>query len=209
MAPLRRQKQERFCLEYFKSGNAAAAATLAGYSVRSIRSIASELLTNPNIQARLRELRDKAEAESIMTVLERKQRLTEIARARVSDFVAHENGKTRVKVDLDSANNAAILEVNSEEILNGAGTLTKLKLRDPVAAINELNKMEGSYAPDKLDINVTIIPVINTVIVQVVQLFIQINEIDDPTKRKEIFGAEVKKLLEKNFPDLPKEQNGN
>ncbi len=75
-----------------------------------------------------------------------------------------------------------------------------------VMALSLLAKHVGGFS-DKLDINVTIIPVINTVIVQVVQLFIQINEIDDPAKRKEIFGSEVKKLLEKQFPDLPKEQN--
>ncbi len=158
MPPLKHPKQEKYCLEYFKSGNAAAAATLAGYSVRSIRSIASELLTNPNIQRRLEELKKKAEDASVMTVLERKQRLTEIARARVSDFVKCKNGISRIAVGLDSVNSGAVQEVISEEIQIGKGdaaipaVITKLKLRDPVAAIAELNKMDGAYAPTKTEV---------------------------------------------------------
>lgn len=43
-------KQELFILEYLKDFNATQAAIRAGYSVDSARSIASELLTNPNIK---------------------------------------------------------------------------------------------------------------------------------------------------------------
>jgi phage terminase small subunit len=158
-------KQEKFCLNYFKSSNAAASATLAGYSVRSIRSIASELLTNHNIQARLAELDKKAVDGSVMSVLERKQRLTEIARARVSDFVQCKNGVARITVDMDSANSAALEEVTSEELTLGRGEdaptslITKLKLRNPVSAIAELNKMEKVYddAPKVNIVNQTFI----------------------------------------------------
>ena len=158
MAPLKHPKQEKFCLEYFKSGNAAAAATLAGYSVRSIRSIASELLTKPNIQRRLEELKKKAEDASVMSVLERKQRLSEIGRARLSDFVRCENGVFRIVVGLDSLNSGAVQEVVSEEAQIGKGenapaaVITKLKLRDPVGAIAELNRMDGTYAPTKTEV---------------------------------------------------------
>lgn len=158
MPPLKHQKQESFCLEYFKSGNATEAALKAGYSVRSIRSIASELLTKPNVQKRLEELRKKAEDESVMSVLERKQRLTEIARARISDFVRCEGGKARIAVNLESLNSAAIQEVVSEEVQIGKrdgaipAVITKLKLRDPVAAIAELNRMDGAYAPTKTEV---------------------------------------------------------
>lgn len=158
MPPLKHPKREKFCLEYFKEGNAAKAATLAGYSVRSIRSIASELLTKPDIQSRLAELQKKAEDDSVMSVLERKQRLSEIGRARMTDFVKCIDGVSRITADLDSLNSAAIVEVTTDTVQLGKGEnapeaiITKLKLRDPVAAIAELNKMDGAYAPTKTEL---------------------------------------------------------
>ncbi len=121
--------------------------------------------------------------------------------------------RERVKIDQDWVVRKLIENVNramqAEPVYDKEGNpIGEYTFQGKVAvmALGLLAKHVGGFS-DKLDINVTIIPVINTVIVQVVQLFIQINEIDDPTKRKEIFGAEVKKLLEKNFPDLPKENN--
>lgn len=52
-------KQEAFCQEYLKDLNATQAAIRAGYSEDSARSIASEHLTKPNIQARLQQLMDE------------------------------------------------------------------------------------------------------------------------------------------------------
>ena len=74
------QRQDTFCLKYFELGNASEAATVAGYSKRSIRNIASVNLTKANIQTRLQELRQKVEDASIANVVERKQRLTVIMR---------------------------------------------------------------------------------------------------------------------------------
>jgi len=204
VAPLKHPKQEHFCLEYIKSGNAAAAATLAGYSVRSIRSIASELLKKPNIQKRLNELRQKAERDSIMSATERKQRLSEIGRAKIPDFV----GEDGIKVDKNSPNAGAVAEVTTRTRLfrktGEAVNITSFKLHSPIQAISELNKMEGIYN-EKIDINISLIPVLNNVIVQFTQLFLQVNQVNDPEQRKELFGMQFKQLLEKTFPDLPKE----
>jgi len=76
------QKQETFCLKYFKIGNATEAALIAGYSARSIRNIASITLTKANVQARLTELRAKAESDTVATVLEREQILTDMSRVK-------------------------------------------------------------------------------------------------------------------------------
>jgi phage terminase small subunit len=156
-----KDRQETFCINYFKTGNAAQSAVLAGYSVKAVRSIASRLLTFANIKARLAELHKRAEDASVMSVLERKQRLTEIARARLSDFVQCQDGRSRITVDLDSVNSAALEEVTSEEVIFGKGegapaaVVTKLKLRNPVSAIAELNKMEHIY-DDSAKVNVNI-----------------------------------------------------
>ena len=49
-------KQERFCQEYLVDLNATQAAIRAGYSPRSARSQAADLLTKPNIEDRIAQL---------------------------------------------------------------------------------------------------------------------------------------------------------
>ena len=155
------QKQETFILEYFKGGNATEAAIKAGYSPKTAQEIGSENLLKPIIAARLEELRKKAESSKIMAVVERKERLSEIARARLTDFVAAGENGARITVNLESAHSAALSEVTTEEVKDGRGEdapmvqVTKLKLRDPIAAIAELNKMDGSYQPEKKEIRIT------------------------------------------------------
>ncbi|MBU2739873.1 terminase small subunit [Acidithiobacillus concretivorus] len=61
-------RQERFALEYSRTGNASSAATLAGYSPASARSQGSYLLTNPNILARVRELQAEWHAQQIAAI---------------------------------------------------------------------------------------------------------------------------------------------
>ena len=88
-----KQRRETFCINYFTEGNATEAAIVAGYSPRSARSTASRLLTKGNILARLQELQKKAEDKSVATVLERKQKLTEIIR---DDYKAPITAKEKV-----------------------------------------------------------------------------------------------------------------
>ena len=80
-------RQERFILAYFECGNATQAAIKAGYSRKTARFIASENLTKPNIIGSLRELRERATSEKVMSVIERKAHLSEIARACLTDFI--------------------------------------------------------------------------------------------------------------------------
>ena len=76
-------KQENFCLEYAKAGNAVRA-YLKAYSKNNSYSAAGvescRLLKNPKIQARLKELHETHNAKKIMQVEEMKTRLTNIAR---------------------------------------------------------------------------------------------------------------------------------
>ena len=52
-------QQERFCIAYIKSLNGSAAAIEAGYSQKTAAVQASDLLSRPNIIAKIQELRDK------------------------------------------------------------------------------------------------------------------------------------------------------
>lgn len=84
-------RQSKFVDEYHLSGNGARAAVVAGYSAPSARITASKLLTNPNIQAALAELRTETQAAfqiSRQTVVN--GLLDAIGHARVADQPAAE-----------------------------------------------------------------------------------------------------------------------
>lgn len=76
------ERQEKFCREFIKTGNATKAYKKAGYDTEdydAIRSNASRLLTNDNVKARLEELRRKAEAKEILSASQIRALLTNIA----------------------------------------------------------------------------------------------------------------------------------
>ena|SRR3990167_1509997 len=133
-------KQEAFCVNYFQDRNATKAAIKAGYSPHLITYHSNNLLENVSIRAKIAELEAKVEAAAIGTVSERKKRLTEIYRANLTDFV-NANGDIQLKPS------AAVAELVIEEhIVDQEASLSirtkRLKLRDPIAAIAEQNKME-------------------------------------------------------------------
>ena len=63
-------KQERFCAEYLKDGNATQAAIRAGYSEKTAASIGSENLTKPEIKSKITELRKQIEDSLIADAAE-------------------------------------------------------------------------------------------------------------------------------------------
>jgi len=143
------QRQEIFCLKYFELGNATEAAIIAGYNRRTARFIASENLTKPNIKNRLQELNQKVEDDSVMNVLERKQRLTEIARAKLTDFMELGQDGSWVNIGKEMRQGGAIQEIHSRTQYdeNGANptVYTSVKLHDPMKAIDLMNRMEKLY----------------------------------------------------------------
>jgi len=78
MPPLS-SRQEKFCLEYTGGKSGQKAATDAGYSSHSARVTASRLLIKANIISRIAELQSEASSDKVMTVRQRKERLSEIA----------------------------------------------------------------------------------------------------------------------------------
>lgn len=76
-------KQENFCIEYAKTGNAVKsyqAAYSNGNSYSAAGSEAHKLLKNPKIKAKLQALYEAHNAEKIMQAEEIQERLTQIAR---------------------------------------------------------------------------------------------------------------------------------
>jgi len=72
-------KQEMFCREYLIDLNATQAAIRAGYSERTAKSQGSRLLTNANVLARIKELKDKLADELELDVYWVLKRLKDIS----------------------------------------------------------------------------------------------------------------------------------
>lgn len=79
MAALANKRHEKFCHEYIKDMNATQAAIRTGYSKNTANRIGSRLLSNVDIKARVKELRDAYFNENIMTAQQVEYELTRIA----------------------------------------------------------------------------------------------------------------------------------
>lgn len=143
------QKQRQFTLEAFRT-NEPAEAYLTVYKAKSkavASACATRLLKNVNVRSYLAELRQKIEDKAVVEVRERRTILSQIARATILDF---KDGR-RTVVNEQSANVSAVMEHDTSEIVLGRGEeavaveIVKLKLRDPMTAIDLLNKMDKLY----------------------------------------------------------------
>ncbi len=144
------QKQETFCLNLFRGLSHHEAYVQAGYSSKQLPATldrhAFDLVNNSKVVARLAELRQKAEDASVATVLERKQRLTEILRATIPDFVTEDG----IKVERKSPNIGAVSEITTKtKVYRKTGeavNIINLKLHSPIQAADLLNKMDKIYS---------------------------------------------------------------
>jgi len=151
------ERQESFCIKYFELNNATEAAKQAGYAPNSAGANAGVLLKKPHIQARLQELRKQLDGANkllvdatIMSVQERQQRLSEIARARLTDFMELGQDGSWVNIGPETGQTAAIQEIHSRTEYDKDGSKptvhTSVKLHDPMKAIDLLNKMDKIYS---------------------------------------------------------------
>ncbi len=154
------QKQQRFCLNLFRGMSQRKAYLNAGYSGKAIPSTldhnACVLANNSKVLTRLEELRKKAEDASIMSVMERKQKLSTIARSKLTDFMELGQDGSWVNIGSETENGEAIQEIHSRTEYDENGShptvYTSVKLYDPMKAIDLLNKMDGAYAPEKSEV---------------------------------------------------------
>lgn len=131
-------KQRRFVEAYTGSafGNATESARRAGYggSDATVRAIASENLTKPNIKAAIKERLDRV----AMTEEEILYRLSEQARATLADFVTIE-GPRNWSIDLEQAERLDRLGCLKELNVGADGKIT-IKLQDQQRALELLGK---------------------------------------------------------------------
>ena len=109
---MKNARHEKFVVNLVKGMTQKAAALQAGYSPNGVDVIASNLLRNAKIIARREALQESTASKDVLTVIQRKERLSVLAKE----------------------NNTGQFGFN----------------RTPnISAIAELNKMDGSYAPEK------------------------------------------------------------
>lgn len=138
-------KQEKFCLEYAKSGNQRQAYLKAGYKCKNEASAdasASQLLRNPKVKERLAELVAEIKNSSISDITEMQQALTSIIRQKMDEEV--------------------IVVESVGDFMSEARTINKKPaIKDVISAINTLGKMQGLFV-DKvqqevdMDLNITV-----------------------------------------------------
>ena len=114
------ERQEKFCREFIKTGNATKAYKRAGYDTEdygAIRSNASRLLTYDNVQKRLEELRQRAENKEILSASQIRALLTKIATDKESsklevmkalDILNKMNGEYITKTQITGADGGAV-----------------------------------------------------------------------------------------------------
>ena len=155
------QKMRAFTLRVFQTDEPTSS-YMQIYKVKSKRTAAASatrLLKKDNIQAYLTELRQKTVDDSVATVLERKQVLTEIIRARQTDFMTcSADGVWMHDIGEDSLNTAALRKIETTTMPFGSKDsdlkiiLTKVELDDKIRATDLLNKMGGDYPPVKTEL---------------------------------------------------------
>lgn len=89
-------RQEQFCLEYAKTGNATTAYKSAGFQSKSQQSAqanSARLLADERVQARLRELSEEIKSQSIASVEELQRGLTAIFRGQTTTPLMTKDGE--------------------------------------------------------------------------------------------------------------------
>ncbi len=148
MPKLTNHRRERFCQLYVGQCdfNASKAARSAGYSLLTCASIASELLTFPNIQTRIAELQ---EAESLlyeMSAAEARAETAALAAFNMADCYDDEGQLIPIQ-DLPREVSAGLTEIEYYEL---SSTIPK-KIKggkDKLGALDKIHRLDNSYELD-------------------------------------------------------------
>lgn len=136
-------KQEKFCLEYAKSGNQRQAYLKAGYKCKneaSADAAASQLLRNVKVKERLAEIAEEIKNASIADITEMQQTLTKIIRQELAEEV--------------------VVVESVGDFMSEARKINKNPaIKDIINAINTLGKIQGVFS-SKLEIDADISPVV-------------------------------------------------
>ena len=127
-------QQKRFADGVLSGLPAGRAYEQAGYTQTGAGadSAASALIRNHKVSEYIESIKSKTESKLIMSITERKEWLT--------------RGITTPLSDVDESSDLCVESISSE-------VMAKIKKVDPLRAMDILNKMDGAYAAEKVDVN--------------------------------------------------------
>lgn len=152
MAALKNKRFETFVQEYLIDLNQTQAAIRTGYSPISAKQQASELMTRPNIRARVDELMAERSKRTGVNQDRVVRELARIAFVNATDAIDMIDATIRANASRDDT--AAIASVRVKEIPtpDGTGYEREIKLADKLKALELLGKHQGMFT-DKLQLS--------------------------------------------------------
>lgn len=128
----------------------------------SQRAVSSEIFAKPNVQALYRYLEQKAMIVAKITKIECVKILSDIARTKITDLISFETKSGKCRITGEDIQYTQWHVLNSENLPDAIAhsiksvTMTKMgpkiELRDSIAALKELNRMQGWIAPQQLNV---------------------------------------------------------
>lgn len=137
------EMQELFCREYLKDFNGSEAAKRAGYSAKTARTIASQLLTKLDIQQRIAEQANAHIAKVEDGVDKIIQELYLIALSDIGDFVDWDNSSTVVQEEQYDPETGEPIEEKRKPW--GIRLRTKKEMGSKTRAISEISEAESMF----------------------------------------------------------------
>ena len=153
-------KQERFCVEYFNTGNASEAYRRAydagDMAPATINVKASELLATGKVAVRVQAMRDGAANSAMMTKADVLREAMKIAKFDIRRL--YDDGGAPIPIhELDADTAAVVQAVDIQEVYEGYGAervfvgyTKKYKVADKNAALEKLFKHFGLYELDNI-----------------------------------------------------------
>ena len=142
-------KQQRFVEEYLVDLNATQAAIRAGYSKKTARGQASDLLTNPDIAAAIEEGRKALQERTHFTQDRILRELAALALSNVAHFEIDAFGEVTLTDDAPAGAMAAVASIKkrikTDEAGNTIGVETEIKLWDKPASIRMAGQHLGTF----------------------------------------------------------------
>lgn len=147
------QKQENFCNYYIECGNASEAYRRA-YSCskmkdKTVWEIACNLMDNPKVTARIKELQDEQKKKSDITKDEVLRMLRNIMYADIRDFLTLKDGVLEFKNSDEWTDDMAMQVESVKQTKEGI----EIKLNGRAWSIQRICKMLGFDAPQELNVN--------------------------------------------------------
>lgn len=144
-------RQEKFCHEYLKDFNATRAARDSGYAEKTARIQASDLLSRPNIQARIKEISqtafEKLGGDPVERII---VELQLIAFGDIKDLMEWDKWSIKWKESKDLGDKTRMIQEISESTTSSGGS-RKLKMYDKLKAMEMLMRYYGIFKDPKDD----------------------------------------------------------